>query len=195
MTLSEPMTLATDYLLGGVTAWLCFLLFKHSEAQRARLWWGVAFAALALGALLGGTWHGFVQSEPLWVATLVVVGAASCAMVVGSVLATLRGAVRNVALWLAGGKLLSYLGWLWERTDFIVVIIDTGIAFAVVAALHLWRFNGWIVAGVAVSIAAALMQASGFAVHRHFNHNDLYHVIQIAAMVVFYRGARRLTDA
>jgi hypothetical protein len=195
MTLSEPMTLATDYLLGGVTAWLCFVLFKHRQAQRARLWWGVAFAALALGALLGGTWHGFVQSEPLWVATLVVVGVASCAMVVGSVLATLRGAVRNVALWLAGGKLLSYLASLWERTDFIVVIIDTGIAFAVVAALHLWRFNGWIVAGVAVSVAAALVQASGFAVHRHFNHNDLYHVIQIAAMVLFYRGARRLTDA
>jgi hypothetical protein len=31
--------------------------------------------------------------------------------------------------------------------------------------------------------------------HRHFNHNDLYHVIQVAAMLLFYRGARRLTDS
>jgi hypothetical protein len=75
------------------------------------------------------------------------------------------------------------------------VVIDTGIAFAVVLALHLWRFNGWIVAGVALSAAAALVQASGFALHRHFNHNDLYHVIQLAAIVLFYRGARRLTDS
>jgi hypothetical protein len=72
--------------------------------------------------------------------------------------------------------------------------IDTAIAFGVVAALHVWRFSGWILAGVAVSVGAALVQASGFALHRHFNHNDLYHVIQIAAMLLLYRGARELRD-
>ena len=46
-------------------------------------------------------------------------------------------------------------------------------------------------AGVAVSVLAALVQASGFALHAHFNHNDLYHVIQIAAMFAFYKGFRR----
>jgi hypothetical protein len=35
----------------------------------------------------------------------------------------------------------------------------------------------------------------GFALHQHFNHNDLYHVIQIAAMVLFYIGAKQLRDA
>ena len=40
------------------------------------------------------------------------------------------------------------------------------------------------------ALAAAAAQASGFDLHRHFNHNDLYHVVQIAAMVIFYRGAR-----
>jgi hypothetical protein len=43
-------------------------------------------------------------------------------------------------------------------------------------------------------VLAAAVQASGFALHRHFNHNDLYHVVQIAAMVLFYTGARRLRD-
>jgi hypothetical protein len=189
------MTLATDYLLAAVTAWLGFLLFRHRESQRCRLWWGLAFAAVAVGALLGGTWHGFVQSEPLWVATLVAVGVASCAMLIGSALATLGGAPRNIVLGLAGGKLVFYLGWLAVRTDFVVVIFDSGISFALVAALHLWRFNGWILSGVFVSVAAALVQASGFALHRHFNHNDLYHVVQIAAMALLYRGARRLTDS
>ena len=45
-----------------------------------------------------------------------------------------------------------------------------------------------------VSVIAACVQASGFALHRHFNHNDLYHVIQIAAMVLFFIGCRRLRD-
>ena len=38
------------------------------------------------------------------------------------------------------------------------------------------------------------MQASGFAPHPSFNHNDLYHVIQVAAMFLLYRGARTLND-
>ena len=189
------MTLITDYLLGGVTAWLAALLFKHAENQKSRTFWAIAFAALAVAAFLGGTWHGFVQNHVLWKATLLTAGVASCAMVVGAAFAALSGAVRHILIWVAGGKLLAYADWMLRHDEFIYVVIDTGIAFAVVAALHLWRFNGWLLAGVAVSVAAALVQASGFALHPHFNHNDLYHVIQIAAMALFYRGARRLRDA
>ena len=195
MTLSEPMTLATDYLLGAVTAWLSFLLFKRREAQRSRFWWAIAFAALALAAFLGGTWHGLLQSDALWKATTVSVGMASFAMVVGTVFATLRGAGRKALIALAGVKLLLYLAWMLGHDEFIYVVLDTGIAFAVVAALHLWKFNRWMLGGVAVSVIAALVQASGFALHRHFNHNDLYHVIQVVAMLLFYGGARRLRDA
>jgi hypothetical protein len=72
--------------------------------------------------------------------------------------------------------------------EFVWVVADTGSALAIVAALHLWKYDGWMLAGVAVSVAAALVQASGFALHRHFNHNDLYHVIQAGAMLLFYRG-------
>lgn len=194
MTISEPMTLLTDYVLAGVTAWLCFLLFKDSQSQKSRRFWALAFAALALGAFLGGTWHGFFNNPFLWKATVLSVGVASFAMLAGSAFATLSPVVRNVVLFLAAGKLLLYCYWMLRHDEFIYVVIDTGIAFAVVAALHLWRFSGWILAGVGVSVAAALVQASGFALHRHFNHNDLYHVIQIAAMALLYRGARQLRD-
>ena len=48
MTLSEPMTLATDYLLGAVTAWLCIRLAGNRQSQNSRTFWALAFAALAL---------------------------------------------------------------------------------------------------------------------------------------------------
>jgi hypothetical protein len=200
MTISEPMTLVTDYLLAGATAWLCFLLFKHRDSQRSRFWWAIAFAALALGAFLGGTWHGFLQSGLLWKATVLCVGMASFAMLVGSACATFgrtgfEERLRNTVIALATFKLAVYSGWMLIRDEFIFVIVDTGFTFFAVALMHLWRLNRWILAGVAVSLAAALVQAGGFAPHRQFNHNDLYHLIQIAAMVLFYRGARRLTDA
>ena len=195
MTISEPMTLATDYLLGAVTAWLCVSLWKQRESQRSRLCWTIAFGALALGALLGGTWHSLLQSGLLWKATVLTIGVASFAMLVATAIAVLSGTPRTVLLMLAGVKFLVYATAMLIRDEFIVFVIDSGVTFAVVAALHLWRFNSWILAGLAVSVIAALAQASGAAPHRYFNHNDLYHVIQIGAMVLFYRGARRLTDS
>jgi hypothetical protein len=195
MTISEPMTLATDYLLGAVTAWLCFVVLNHREGQRCRLWWGIAFAALALAAFLGGTWHGFVQGDLLWKATTLSVGVAAFAMVVASAFAALSGAARKLLIALAIVKLAIYTGWMLEHDQFIYVVIDTGVAFALVAVLHVWKWNALLLAGVAVSVVAGMVQASGFALHRHFNHNDLYHVIQIAAIVLFYRGARGLRDS
>ena len=187
--MSEPVTVLTDYVLGAVSACLALLLSRSS--QWTQKLWALAFAALALGAFLGGTWHGFVQSDVLWKATLFCVGVASFGMVAGSAF-TLKS---PFLVWLAALKLAVFAAWIARSDDFIAVIADTGLAFGILLALHAWKFNGWLLAGVALSIAAALAQASGFALHAHFNHNDLYHVIQTAAMVLLYRGARRLTDA
>ena len=51
-----------------------------------------------------------------------------------------------------------------------------------------------ILAGLLLSFVAAGVQLSRLTLHAHFNHNDLYHVIQIGAIVLLYRGARRLRD-
>lgn len=193
--MSEPMTVLTDYLLGAVTAYLALRLFRERGAERSRRWWSRAFAALALGALLGGTWHGFAQNDWLWKATQLTVGVAASAMMIATAFATLPARARSSVIGIAAAMLVVYAAWVMLDDRFVVVLADTAIAFSVVAALHLWKWNGAILAGVAVSLAAALVQASGFAPHRHFNHNDLYHLIQIAAMVLFYRGARVLKDS
>jgi hypothetical protein len=191
--MNEPMTVVTDYALGSVAAWLSLLLFRN--AQTARRLWAVAFAALAAAAFLGGTWHGFLQSNLLWKATTLSAGVASFGMVAGSSWAVFSGPLRAFVLTAALAKLVVYSAWMLSHDAFLYVVIDTGIAFIVVAALHLWKWNGPILAGVAVSIAGALVQASGFRLHEHFNHNDLYHVIQIAALVLLYRGAKRLQSS
>jgi hypothetical protein len=191
--MNEPMTVVTDYLLGGIAAWLALLLFRSAPISR-RLW-AVAFAALSAAAFLGGTWHGFLQSNLLWKATTLSAGVASFGMVAGSSYAVFSGQLRAFILTAALAKLVVYSAWMLSHDAFLYVVIDTGIAFIVVAALHLWKWNGPILAGVAVSIAGAMVQASGFTLHEHFNHNDLYHVIQIAALVLLYRGAKRLQSS
>lgn len=193
--MNEPMTVITDYILGAVTAYLGWRLFRNRAAERSRRWWSYAFAALALGAFLGGSWHGFARNDWLWKATLLTVGIAGSAMMVASAFATLPARGRSTVIGVAAAMLLLYSAWVMVDDRFIVVVADTAIAFALVAALHLWKWNGAILAGVAVSLVAALVQASGFALHQHFNHNDLYHLIQVGAMLLFYRGARGLKDA
>jgi hypothetical protein len=165
--MSEPTTVITDYVLGAVSISLSLRLMDASR------FWALAFFALGLGALLGGTWHGFWQSDLLWKATTLSTGKLRAGLMAFAVV-----------------KLFAYAAWMLQHDDFIWVVTDTASALLVVAILHAWRFNGWILLGVAVSILAGLAQASGFALHQRFNHNDLYHVLQIAAMFLFYRGVR-----
>ena len=183
--MNEPTTVLTDYALAAVSAFLGCKLIPNSK------FWATAFLALALGAFLGGTWHGFWQSDLLWKATTLSVGAASFGMVAGSADAVTAGRLRGGLMAFAVMKLIAYAAWMLQHDDFIWVIADTASALLIVALLHVWRFNGWILGGVAVSVLAGVAQASGFALHERFNHNDLYHVLQIAAMFALYRGVRR----
>jgi len=188
--MSEPTTVITDYALGAVSI---FLSWRVMDASR---FWALAFFALGLGAFLGGTWHGFWQDDLLWKATTLSVGGASFGMVAGSAQALTTGTLRGGLIAFAVGKLFAYAAWMLYHDDFIWVVGDTASALCVVAVLHLLKWNPWIIAGVAVSVLAGLAQASGLALHQHFNHNDLYHVLQIAAMFLFYRGVRAYaTDA
>lgn len=202
--IAEPITLATDYALAAVCVWLGLRLYHNSEAQRSRAFWGAACLALGLSALLGGTYHGFQQSIAnfaaswLWKCTLMLVGLASFCMLAGSANATSSGALRKGILVLAIAKLFAYEGWMLRHDQFIWVIVDTGSTMAAVLILHAFRHREagarWILAGVAASAVAAGAQASGFMLHESFSHNDLYHVIQIAAMALFYRGASTIRD-
>jgi hypothetical protein len=182
--MSEPVTALTDYALAAVAAFLGVRLLRSNR------FWALAFLALALAALLGGTWHGFWQSDSLWKATTLSVGVASFGMVAGSALAITHGAARQLVFGFALLKLVAYGFWILRHDDFVWVIVDSGSALAIVGLLYLWRFSGWMLAGVGISIVAGAVQASALALHASFNHNDLYHLIQIAALFAFYRGLK-----
>ena len=52
----------------------------------------------------------------------------------------------------------------------------------------------WLKAGLVVSAAGVLIQRIGIGFHEHFNHNDIYHLVQIVGIYFFYRGALCLHD-
>ena len=203
MRLTEPMTLSTDYLLGALALWCAVRLLQqaeHAGAWTVRLW-AVAMLMTAAAAFVGGSYHGFVRmlapetGRMLWQITLIATGLGSAALLASAALAGTEGALQKALLAIVLLKLGLYLWWIASRTEFIFVIADYGSALVgVVLLVWLARPSGltpgasWIAGGVAVSVVAAAIQALRLAPHRDFNHNDLFHVVQMAAVYLLYRG-------
>ncbi|HYR87207.1 MAG TPA: hypothetical protein VE422_24205 [Terriglobia bacterium] len=54
--------------------------------------------------------------------------------------------------------------------------------------------RAWLLSGIVMTMAGFAIQLTGFRSHQDFNHNDAYHMIQIAGLYLFFRGARLLED-
>ncbi len=197
----------TDYALGAVSAVLGWRLYRHASGERSRRWWSLAFGAVAASALLGGTHHGFAAAmSPAayalsWKVTVLAIGVFSFGMMAGSIFATTRGTARGALLAIAAAQLVVYSAWMLVHEEYRYVVLDTAIAMAVLLHLHGWSAatrrdepSYWVLAGIGVSAAAAVVQLHGISLHEHLNHNDLYHLIQLAGMVLFFRGGKLLRD-
>ena len=208
MTISEPATMATDYLLAVAGGFFAARLWRASRRHRSAAagWWSAAFVTMALGAAAGGTHHGF--AEPLgeagrwltWRLTLYLLAATSFLLVAATAFAVLAKRLRTLVVGLALLKLVAFALFLSRHGEFRYVVYDYGSAMAVVLLLQVWvglrsgkPGAGLLIAGVLVGFVAAVIQQSGFDLHRHFNHNDLYHLVQLLALWLFYRGALRQT--
>jgi hypothetical protein len=211
MQITEPATLATDYLLAVFTAWLARRLALASrvaewnglvEKAGVQQWWSVAFMATAVAGATGGTVHGFQQmlarpvANALWLATLESLVVAAFAVVSAAiVLLGFRRTATFAATFAAAVAFSSYGLWVVKHPVFLAAIAAYGAAFAVLVGVRLYvrpldSGGRLLLAGVALSLVAAGVQQSGWSIHPKFNHNDLYHVIQAVAVWLLYRAAR-----
>ncbi len=137
----------------------------------------------------------------LWKATVLAIGIAAAEMIIGAA-AAMAGPVPR--LWLTRFAILAfalYAAWMLWHNAYVFVVIDTSVAMLIVAVLHGRNAQArqapgsrWMLGAVAMSAVAAGVQAGHLALHEHFNHNDLYHVLQMGAMAMFYAGASVLRD-
>ncbi|MBI5612207.1 MAG: hypothetical protein HY942_03930 [Gammaproteobacteria bacterium] len=201
MTLAEPMTVATDFLLAGGCIWFAAALFRRSGSPVAARLWGLAFAAMAVAAVAGGLFHGFRPHldaqvlTVLWKLTVYAIGLGGFLMLAASLVAVLRPPLRQWWLALAAMKLVIYAAWMLTHNEFRYVIYDYAPSLLGVLILHIlaWSRHApgahWMVAGALGSFAAGAVQLSGLRLGEYFNHNDLYHLAQLVAFGGFYLGA------
>lgn len=198
VNLHEPATFLTDCLLAGLALFLAWRLRVPAPTVR---WWRRTFGLTAASAFVGGTYHGFgpnfstALQSIWWLVTLWIISGVSACLAL-SLLHELAPA-RWQPLWrrVIGLKFALALTAAIVWPVFLVAIVDYGLALAswLVAALAVCRpWRGWMLAGLGLSVGAAVVQQSGWPRLPYLNHNDLYHLVQALGLIAFFRGARRM---
>lgn len=209
-----PQAAAATSLISPAT--LPFPRYTPFPADLAAPLWALAFAGLAAGAIVGGTVHGFTAHlsprarDWLWKTSLAVIGGSGAAMAGAVVVAAGGGSLGGWLIAALVVKLALYLAWIARHDEFRWAVYDYSASMALIVALAAWAIvqaksggaavSGpaagglaagapWIIAGVLLSALGSVVQRKGIGLHRHFNHNDVYHVIQMVALYLLFRGA------
>lgn len=208
MPIAEPITTLTDYAIALEALVIALLLFHSGQMHRqpATQLWAVAFVFVAIGAVLGGTCHGFMESLgrelgwDLWRAMFYSLSLASFFMLCASVINTLPYRWRWAGLLGVGAKSLIYLSCVSFQGYYGYVVVDYLSAMAIVLLLYLFTLYTkpalgavWIISAILVSGIAVMIQASQLTVANIFSASDLYHLVQMIGLYGFYRGVQLQT--
>lgn len=203
--MSEPTTVLTDYVLAAIALAVAWRI--HTVRPRASVpgrLWAASFLALAVAALVGGTWHGIPRDmwpalrSLLWSITYVAIGVADLLILAGATRAALSRLTGTAVLALLGLRFLAYAGLVIGLRDFRLIAVEFGgtVLLLFVFALDLVRRRepaaGFVLGGALLSFAAGLVLALDVAPNASFNDNDLFHVIQAAGVWLFFQAALRL---
>ncbi|HTO04655.1 MAG TPA: hypothetical protein VL069_13175, partial [Opitutus sp.] len=166
---------------------------------RARRWFARTLLLSALSAFVGGSYHGLAPNfspdiaAVWWRVVLIVLSFVSAALALSwmhEIVTPIHHRWMRAVIVI---KLALFVTIALIQPAFLVAIADYGTALLawLVAALVLRRpWRAWMLTAIGLSAAAAAIQQLRLSPSPHFNHNDLYHVVQGVAFVAFYRAGR-----
>lgn len=205
----EPMTVMTDIMITILAVYLGRQLSNQYDVTLSNTqWhWTWAFWMLGVGAFLGAVSHGWGPYMPrlvqglVWKATTWSIGFVSFFILMSTLHVLLPFKTVQLARLVPAILLVIYIVQITRDPAFsnVVKFYAPALAFTLVTMVILYftrgtAGSGYIIIGLLISFVAAGVQMSGFSLHRHFNYNDIYHIIQMIGMVYLYRGAQQLQD-
>lgn len=198
---TEQTTAATDLMLACLAGF--FALKSAATGFRPRLWRWV-FGLLALAGLLGALAHGLVLESGLkdWLWRGIYLSLALTVALFALVVLTDLGGDAMGRRWrwplvAVGCGFFAYT--LFFPDSFLPFIVYELLAMGFALLGYGWLARrgrpgaGWLCAGVALTIVAAGIQATkliSFTLVFAFDHNGVYHLVQLPALWLLYRGAR-----
>lgn len=202
-TFYEPMTSFTDLVLFVLCLFFAFkILSKKSIYHRS---WGLLFLFSGISALCGFISHGFGPyldslNKIVWAITLIAIGIASAILLFLISTFVVSENIKRVLHIFLFLKFVLYTFTISKYPLFTVAIADYFPVLLVITGLYGYQFvktrldeYQWVFIGLILSIVGAGVQQSGFSMHQHFNHNDLFHVIQMAGFLSLFIGVNSCT--
>ena len=205
--ITEPMTMITDYFI-TIQLFIFIFWLKPSFSNLPRLTFALMFLATAIGAFAGGTAHGFTEylgnrNNLTWSIAVQSIGFATTFFELGIILEYFSGIEKDLAVVFVFIQLIVYEYWILKKEEpkFSNVIVNYGTTMVVgLIIIAIWYFEDsdqkeleYLLLAIIIGFIAAGIQQSGFAIHKHFNHNDIYHVIQMFGLYYFYLAAKEFT--
>ncbi|MBK9779270.1 MAG: hypothetical protein IPP55_04360 [Anaerolineales bacterium] len=199
----ERITALTDVFLGALAAWAAAHLFINMGFRYQV--WGWAFSLLAASSLIGAIAHGFVMTQKtntrIWMPLNLLLGLALGLFVVGACVdLSGEGAARMLLPFMLVVGVGFFLFTLWKPGTFMTFIAYEALAMVFALGVYAYLFftaalagAGWMLAGVLVTISAAVVQATGKAgksIFWYFDNNGVFHLIQMAGMVLLFMGLK-----
>jgi hypothetical protein len=201
---TEQTTAATDVLLAltGLLGVSKLARWRLTDSWKAGIW-TVMFAAMASGAILGAVAHGLELEASiqalLWKPLNAALGLAVGFFALGAAHERWGKRVtrRLLPVAIGLGVVFFILSVIWPKTFLLFILYETSaMAFALaVYAIRVTRGHSpgdaWMLAGVALTMIAAVFQATRGVVLWliwPFDHNGLFHLIQIAAVSCLLTG-------
>jgi len=199
----EPMTAFTDLLIFGLGLYFARELYGiyATKLMSVHLHFMLVFFFMSLAGLLGAMTHGIGPHLPqsihtfIWRITLYCIGLTTFSMLLGGLYHVVPFNTMDWLKWLPLLGLIVYMILITRNDDFKTVIRFYTPAMMLLLLMMLYsllRFQSdgtsWIIFSVLMAFAGTAVQQSGFSFHKHFNHNDIYHVFQMGSMFLLYKG-------
>lgn len=197
------ITAITDFALAVEACFLGGLLMQAPKERLSAAWyWSVSMLLLGTAALLGGIDHGFIEPAGLprsWIQRLTwsLLGATTFCIV--QTIAAQFFAGRTAYLISRAGivQLALYLIVVLGFDSFFIAVLNYSpvmLWFLLLNVAHLRDGRGsWqMICGVCLLVLASTVQVLGVDVLSPVDHNGLYHLISMPALLLLFFGGRRL---
>jgi hypothetical protein len=200
LPMTEIDVALTDFLLAAQAGWFAWAFRRNVPAGWLRSSACLMFGGLALAALAGGLWHGFLTepsglSRAVWWLTMLGVGAAASGYVLLG--AGLLGWQSPAVLFGVGALAVVYAVLSAGTLAFYPAVIATLLA-TVVGMAGLVRqlcrpgTGTALVGAVAIALAAIPQQLEWGLEALNLSHNAVYHLLLLGAHYLLYRGLQQL---
>ena len=202
---TELTTAATDAAMGVLSL---VLLLDLRRLRVRSTWqrdvWSEVFGLLFAGSVLGAVAHGLdlapeVRAQ-IWLPLYLSLGLAVALFVVGAVGDSNGDAAgRRLFPWAVAAGVSFFAASQWLGGAFIIFVLYEAVAMLLALAIYLrvaGRGQSWAwltAAGIGLTLVAAAVQASSLRMTLvvPFDHNGLFHLVQMVATVLIAAGVRR----